>query len=259
MLCTPPIGTRICISLLDRMVTLFDAPEPSDGAKAFDIGYASSTRLKALLFTQTITRLDTICSLVFSPEDWRPIYILNYLCEFVSIKIQLGALCQRRSSSTDEIIAPHQTILLKLLDSYLQSSKEATIHRQLCRMLSETFFELTAYAQQAIRRALGANASDGPSSGFSGIVNVEVASEVTMPPRDLDLFLPKVCEALVLVTQCIVTITLVEEEGDGDASMWVDNQVHELKSFFNEARSHGGDGLIESILGLSIFSVVSPA
>lgn len=40
MLCTTPIGARVCISLLDRMVTLFDAPETSDGAKAFDIGYA---------------------------------------------------------------------------------------------------------------------------------------------------------------------------------------------------------------------------
>ena len=39
MLCTTPIGARVCISLLDRMVTLFDAAEPSDGAKAFDIGY----------------------------------------------------------------------------------------------------------------------------------------------------------------------------------------------------------------------------
>ena len=39
MFCTTPIGARVCISLLDRMVTLFDAAEPSDGAKAFDIGY----------------------------------------------------------------------------------------------------------------------------------------------------------------------------------------------------------------------------
>ena len=42
MLCTTPVGARVCISLLDRMVELFDAPDPSDGAKAFDIGYAFS-------------------------------------------------------------------------------------------------------------------------------------------------------------------------------------------------------------------------
>lgn len=48
MLCTTPIGARVCITLLDRMVTLFDAAEPSDGAKAFDIGYVLSTPLKTL-------------------------------------------------------------------------------------------------------------------------------------------------------------------------------------------------------------------
>jgi hypothetical protein len=42
MLCTTPVGARVCISLLDRMVELFDAPDPSDGAKVFDTGYASS-------------------------------------------------------------------------------------------------------------------------------------------------------------------------------------------------------------------------
>jgi ataxin-10 len=48
MLCTTPVGARVCITLLDRMVTLFDAVEPSDGAKAFDIGYVLFTPLKTL-------------------------------------------------------------------------------------------------------------------------------------------------------------------------------------------------------------------
>jgi ataxin-10 len=115
-------------------------------------------------------------------------------------------------------------------------------------MLSETLFGLTAYAQQAIRRALGPKASDGPSSALSGVVNVEVTSEVTAQPHELDLLLPKVCEALVLITQCITTITL-EEEDDVDDDVDVDN---ELKAFFNGAQSEGGEGLIESLLGLPI-------
>jgi ataxin-10 len=159
----------------------------------------------------------------------------------------------------DEIIAPHQTTLLKLLDSYLQSSKESTIHRQLCPMLSETFFTMMEYAQHAIRRALGPNASDGPSSGLSGIVNIEVTSEGTAPPQNLDLFLPKVCEALVLITQCIATITLEEEQFHQDASRRVDSNVYELRTAFNEARSGGGYGLIESLLGLPILSTITPA
>lgn len=31
------IGARICVFLLDDMVTLYDAEEGSDGAKAFDV------------------------------------------------------------------------------------------------------------------------------------------------------------------------------------------------------------------------------
>jgi len=123
-------------------------------------------------------------------------------------------------------------------------------------MLSQTFFALTAYAQQAIRGALGPNASDGPSSGISGIVNVDVTSEVTTPPQNLDLLLPKVCEALVLITQCIVTITLEEEEKDHDNAS-TDNEVDKLRTFFYEARSEGGGGLIESLLGLPILLVAS--
>lgn len=108
-------------------------------------------------------------------------------------------------------------------------------------MLSEALFGLTAYAQQAIRRALGPKASDGPSPPIPGIVNVEVTSEVNAQPHELDLLLPKVCEALVLITQCITTVTLEED----DANLCADNK---LKAFFNEARSEGGEGLIESLL-----------
>ena len=120
-------------------------------------------------------------------------------------------------------------------------------------MLSEAFFGLSGYAQQAIRRALGPKASSGQSPRG---LNVEVASSAdSEPPHELDLLLPKVCEALVLVTQCTITITLDEEEGDdgeddADASMWVDSEGNELRSQFNEARSGAGEGLAESLLGM---------
>lgn len=148
--------------------------------------------------------------------------------------------------SGNEIIAPHQTTLLKLLDSYLQSSEESMIRGQLCPMLSQTFFGLSSYAQEAIRRALGPGASDGPSLSASGIVNIEVISQPATPLHELDLLLPKVCEALVLVTQCIVTITLADED---EATVWVDSEGNELKTVFNEALSGRGEGLVESLLG----------
>lgn len=44
MLCTTTIGARVCICALDRIITLYDAVEPSDGAKAFDIGFVLPAR-----------------------------------------------------------------------------------------------------------------------------------------------------------------------------------------------------------------------
>lgn len=38
MLTKTTIGARICVTLLDQMVKLYDAEEASDGAKAFDVG-----------------------------------------------------------------------------------------------------------------------------------------------------------------------------------------------------------------------------
>jgi len=118
------------------------------------------------------------------------------------------------------------------------------IRGQLCPMLSETFLSLSSYAQEAIRRALGPKASDGPSLSS---LNIEVISEPATPPHELDLLLPKVCEALVLVTQCIVSITLADED---DATVWIDNEGNELKTLFNEAISERGEGLVESLLEL---------
>lgn len=83
MLCTTPIGARVCISLLDRMVTLFDAPETSDGGKAFDIGYASTALLMVLFVTLIIARTVTICSLAYSITGWLQTCIPNSPCELI--------------------------------------------------------------------------------------------------------------------------------------------------------------------------------
>ncbi|KAF7964993.1 hypothetical protein HWV62_1166 [Athelia sp. TMB] len=184
VMCTSTIGARVCISLLDRIVTLYDAVEPSDGAKAFDIG-------------------------------------------------------------ADEVLAPHQTTLLKLLDSYLQSSADSTIHSHLCPTLSEIFFRLTAYAQLAIRTTLGPAASDGPPA-HTPAVHVAPSSPPAQAP---DARLPPVCEALVLVTQCVITVTIDEddEEPDGGAA---EGEPRGLRAFFNDARSERGEGLVEILLEL---------
>lgn len=38
MLSRTNVGSRVCISLLDNMLKLYDAEESSQGAQAFDIG-----------------------------------------------------------------------------------------------------------------------------------------------------------------------------------------------------------------------------
>jgi ataxin-10 len=164
--------------------------------------------------------------------------------------------------SPDEVVTPHQTTLLKIVDSYLQSIQmNATAptphgiiktHRKLSPMLAGCFFELSTYARLAVERALvlppsTASVSD-PSAGISAIES-EGAQESTQPspPAELDVMLPKVCEALVLVTQCIVTITLGADESEHTQEQGITSEYN-LKTFFNERRS-SDRGLVESLIG----------
>jgi len=134
--------------------------------------------------------------------------------------------------SEGEVIAPHQTTLFKLLDSYLQSSEIRPTHRDMCPMLSGIFFRLSSYSQSAIMRALGSG-DENPLDG---------ANE---PPRQLDLLLPKTCEALVLITQCIVKISLLSEERRTADPLAVD-----LRAIFRDAVStDDGQGTAKSIIG----------
>jgi ataxin-10 len=117
-------------------------------------------------------------------------------------------------------------------------------------MLAGGFFELSGYTRLAVRRALAlpASAASDPSSGLSD-VEFESAPESTQPfpPAELDVMLPKVCEALVLVTQCIITITL----GADDAEHVHHHSESDLGAFFNETRS-SDQGLVESLIGAFI-------
>ncbi|KAG0709195.1 spinocerebellar ataxia type 10 protein domain-containing protein [Suillus ampliporus] len=187
------VGARICITLLDRMVSLYDAEESSDGAKAFDYGY----HLFAHLFDGG-----------FAPDL------------YTSLSVE------------GEVIAPHQTTLLKLLDSYLQSSKTYAVHCDMCPMLSEIFFCLSSYSQSAIRRAIKPSNSE-PLDGTNEL------------PQELDLLLPKTCEALVLATQCIVKISLLSEEQRS-----LDPSAADLRAIFRDDTSTDGQGTAESIIEL---------
>ncbi|OBZ74211.1 hypothetical protein A0H81_05856 [Grifola frondosa] len=204
-------GARMCISLLDRLAALFDAEESSDESRAFDIGYG----------------------------------ILRQLIEeglIASGIAKLRAVSDTPSDREEEAITPHQTTLLKLLDSYLQSSacahdfpsarRRTEDGDELLRMLSHTFLLLSSYVQGSIERSLGprtANSGDttklhvadqeagSPRAESDAIDHAAPSSgsdSSPLAPQELDLLLPKVCEALVLVTQCLTSITLRAEEAE---------------------------------------------
>ncbi|KAF8196742.1 spinocerebellar ataxia type 10 protein domain-containing protein, partial [Mycena galopus ATCC 62051] len=214
MLTRTVTGVRICISLLDSMVQLYDADDASEGARAFDLGYEIFSRIMAV---------DLVPSL-FS-----------------------------RLSMPDEIITPHQTTLLKLIDSYLQAARMSSIpttpygtplYSKLRPMLAKAFFALSTYAQQSIRDSLGSS-NTASKRTVAPQENPDLTRAAFEPPSSLDVMLPKVSEALVLVTQCIVTITLESVDIDAHAA------VLEQKSqdFFNEATS-ADQGIVESLTEL---------
>lgn len=121
------------------------------------------------------------------------------------------------------IITPHQTTILKIIDTYLlQLSDVATnlaaveaqgqMLEQLCITLLSEFFELSLYAQSSIRHSLGPETTE---TRFVTISSADATSTPTAsqaPLQDLDILLPKVCEALVLITQCFTTMALVKDK-----------------------------------------------
>lgn len=96
-------------------------------------------------------------------------------------------------------------------------------------MIASTFFDLGEYSISAIDRAVpspkSASPSLSPSSGTNSptltpselpFYRTYTASapvpEVTPSTRDLDTLLPSVCEALVLMSQCLITFALTSED-----------------------------------------------
>lgn len=172
-----------------------------------------------------------------------------------------------------EIVTPHQTTLLKLVDSYLQSTqtgiptaapKTSRILEKLSPMLAECFFALSAYAQRAVRRSLGISSSTSvtgqktkdPVPAQTPTTDAGSTTAI-QPPAELDVMLPKVCEALVLVTQCIITITLETEEQRVSRAPGLNAPKPlggDFKEFFNNA-SVSGIGLPENLIG-GIFSFI---
>lgn len=74
--------------------------------------------------------------------------------------------------------------------------------------------------------------------------------EMAPLPGELDVMLPKACEALVIVTQCLITIALEagEQKTRSDYPDIEASHKTNMKIYFNETRFQG-QGLPESLIG----------
>lgn len=171
-------------------------------------------------------------------------------------------------------MSPHQTTLLKLLDSYLQPSNYETLFsiqehiRGVLDLLVSTFFSLANYTQNAIRRALGPNNARTPALRDSGTERKPPTCRGTAeaeerdtaqfpsdrPLQEIDLLLPKVCEALVLVTQCCISLALFSEDSRASSNYQTEADIPlnslRVKDNINEAVSPDGLGSVEALLGM---------
>ncbi|KAG8997778.1 hypothetical protein FRB94_007461 [Tulasnella sp. JGI-2019a] len=180
-LVTKPRGIQICRAVLDRVN---NHVEQSEEEESEDETFAIFFRLfQAIFNSQAFPRLWTS--------------LTNY----------------------EEPITQHQTILLKLLDSYLQSALCATKSTDLG--LISPLVNIHLELSDAARTALGG--SDGPSPSAE--------SRLTVDPR-----LPVLTKALVLTSQCIISLLLFEQEN---------KLVLRDLGIAKEARSKNGMSLVD--------------
>lgn len=125
-------------------------------------------------------------------------------------------LIQFRDPNT---VTPHQRTLLKLLDGYFQMNP-ASVHLAFAQDFPSLFTNLCSAAIDSIQRAM-------PS---------QTDCNADIHP---DRYLPPICEALILVSQCIQTILLREGE----------HVTRELRAGLR-AFAEGG-GAIEKSIGMS--------
>ena len=136
---------------------------------------------------------------------------------------------------------------------------------------------LSTYAQGALKRALGSQGTqpaDAPAAVTANgegeskpIPDADAESMSMNTPRvsdaenqhsgaspsqlhEIDLLLPKVCEALVLVTQCLTTIALRAEEAGGLRPTSDSRPIPQSpKAVIVAASTPSGQGLVECLVG----------
>ncbi|KAI0060979.1 hypothetical protein BV25DRAFT_1806517 [Artomyces pyxidatus] len=137
-------------------------------------------------------------------DDEGKVFELGYALLAILFEQGHFAALYRRMSIADEAVAPPQMTLLKLLDSYVNAGHRPTPVGELAGVLSALFLALSDRAQHAVRQALGAlSAASVPPDG---------GGSTRHAGGPVDMQLPGICAALVLLSQSLVTLVLAEED-----------------------------------------------
>jgi hypothetical protein len=159
-------------------------------------------------------------------------------------------------SSDDEPVSPTQTVLLKLLDSFLNSVptpfRDQDDHRNnLAGFLASAFLLQAEHAQQAIQQATG---ELSPSQNVATDVRGGGGTPTGAASCALDGRLPGVWVAFVLLSTCLSSILLAEHE---DCSgVCTDpggvTSSHVCHDTISASRTRAGSGFIEELLGMMV-------
>ena len=163
-----PRGPRVCLILLDRLASFFEADSSSEEGRAFDIGYVCQTGspLCSILTPSFMpTSRCEIFSRITEANLIPKLYDKLALCVTSSQKQSLYLFsCSHPLHRKDEPITPHQTTLLKIIDSFLHhsnSSHKLSLRQPekgghcLLDMLAREFLALSTYMQTSIHRGFG--------------------------------------------------------------------------------------------------------
>jgi hypothetical protein len=149
----------------------------------------------------------------------------------------------------DEPVSPTQTILLKLLDSFLNPVPTPFRGRHdhlnnLTGFLASVFLFQAKHAQHVIQYATGE-----PPPGENILTDVGVAASCALDGR-----LPGVWVALVLLSTSLSSILLAEQEDHSGANTdpGVVTLTHLCHDTISVSRSRTGSGFIEELVGMMV-------
>jgi hypothetical protein len=150
----------------------------------------------------------------------------------------------------DEPVSPTQTVLLKLLDSFLNPVPTPFRGRHdhlnnLTGFLATVFLFQAKHAQHVIQHATGE-----PPPGENIVTDVGVAASCALDGR-----LPGVWVALVLLSTSLSSLLLAEQEDHSGANTdpgVVVTLTHLCHDAISASRSSTGTGFIEELVGMMV-------